>query len=290
MVKVSVIIPSYNRKEVRRAVKSALNQTIEDIEVILVDDFSQKPVSEYLSNIKDDRLEIIRHQQNKGGSAARNTGIENSIGEYVAFLDDDDEWKKNKLERQLAKMEELPDEYIGCYSKVIYSSERKEESVGSEIGGDFTEQLLKADIEGNFGSTLLVERGVVQGIDGFDESFERHQDWEFVLRLLENGKIGVIEEPLAITHSSEGFFSPETTEKAKKRLFQEFGEKFDKMSFRDRRKAKAKHYIDLSAGFAHERNFHKAIYYYLKSVVTWPILPLKSYARPPYLFIKSSLN
>jgi glycosyltransferase involved in cell wall biosynthesis len=290
MVKVSVVIPSYNREEVRRAVRSALNQSVQEIEVIVVDDHSSTTASSHLSDIEDDRLEIVRHKVNKGGSAARNTGIKKAKGEYIAFLDDDDEWKREKLEKQLEKLKESAEDYIGCYSKVIYSSERKKEVVGSTVEGDFTEELLKTEVEGNFGSTLIVETEIVKQIGGFDEDFERHQDWEFVLRLLEKGKIGVIDEPLAITHSSEGFFSPETTERAKKKLFQEFEEKFNEMSFQDRRGAKAKHYIGLSAGFAHKKKIQKAIYYYLKALTIWPILPLKSYARPPYLFIKSSLN
>lgn len=290
MVKVSVIIPSYNREEVKRAVKSALNQTINDIEVIVVDDHSSTPASNHLSEIEDDRLEVVRHKVNKGGSAARNTGIKKAKGEYIAFLDDDDEWKKQKLEKQLKKLEKLSDSYIGCYSKVIYCSERKKEVVGSNIEGDFTEKLLKTEVAGNFGSTLLVKKEVVAEIEGFNEEFERHQDWEFVLRLLEKGKIAVIEEPLVLTHSSEGFFSPETTEKAKQMLFQEFEPKFNELSMKGRREAKAKHYIGLSAGFAHEKKIKKAIYYYLKAVKTWPILPIKSYVRTPYLFIKSSLN
>jgi glycosyltransferase involved in cell wall biosynthesis len=290
MVKVSVVIPTYNREEVRRAVGSALKQSVQNIEVIVVDDHSSKPASNHLSNIEDERLEVMRHEVNKGGSAARNTGIDRASGEYIAFLDDDDEWKKEKLEKQLEKLKDSADGYIGCYSKVIYNSERKKEVVGSNIEGDFTENLLKTEVEGNFGSTLIVETEIVKQIGGFDEDFERHQDWEFVLRLLEKGKIGVIEEPLAITHSSEGFFSPETTERAKKKLFQEFEEKFNEMSSQDRREAKANHYIGLSAGFAHEEKIQKAIYYYLKSLAIWPILPLKSYARPPYLFIKSSLK
>src|SRR3989338_8677774 len=102
MVKVSVIIPTHNRPELlKRAVKSVLNQTYKDLEVIVVDDGLEKRADETVNSFNDSRLKYIQHPEEKGGSAARNTGIKNSSGEFIAFLDDDDEWLPEKLEIQI---------------------------------------------------------------------------------------------------------------------------------------------------------------------------------------------
>jgi glycosyltransferase involved in cell wall biosynthesis len=287
MVKVSVVIPSYNREDVKEAVKSALNQTVKEIEVIVVDDHSEVPVSNHLSDIEDQRLKIIRHEENRGGSAARNTGIEESKGQYIAFLDDDDKWKEEKLEKQLEKMNQLPGDYIACYTKVIYSSDRKEEVVGSEVEGDFTEELLKTKIEGAFGSSLLVERKIVEKIGGFDPDFRRHQDWEFVLRLLEKGKIGVLKEPLVIKRDEYGLFDAQTMLEEKKKFLSKFEYKLQQMDLVSRREVYAQHYIELSALFSYEGDLVRTTRFYLKAITNYPFLEPRKLLKPPYYFLTS---
>ena len=91
MIKVSVIIPTHNRPEyVGRAIKSVLNQTYQDFEIIVVDDGLEKRAEPVINKITDSRIKYIKHEQEKGGSAARNTGIRAAQGEYIAFLDNDD--------------------------------------------------------------------------------------------------------------------------------------------------------------------------------------------------------
>ena len=96
---VSVIISTFNRSNlVRRAVESVLAQTWRDFELVVVDDHSPVPAAEALRGIDDERLRLIRHEKNSGGPAARNTGITQSRGEFVALLDDDDEFLPLYLE------------------------------------------------------------------------------------------------------------------------------------------------------------------------------------------------
>src|SRR5699024_744473 len=105
---VSVIIPTFKRKKeiVRRAVKSVMAQTYQNIEIIIVDDSPEEfqgsiKIKEYLDSLKDERVKYIKHSENKGANAARNTGIRNSKGNFLAFLDDDDEWLPMKIEKQI---------------------------------------------------------------------------------------------------------------------------------------------------------------------------------------------
>jgi len=98
-VTVSVIIPTYNRAHlVGRAIRSVLNQTYQDFEIIVVDDCSTDNTEEIVKGFNDHRIRYMRHDRNRGGSAARNTGIKASQGKYIAFLDSDDEWLLKKAE------------------------------------------------------------------------------------------------------------------------------------------------------------------------------------------------
>src|SRR4030042_5052103 len=107
MPTVSIIIPTYNRAHlVMRAINSVLDQSFQDFEIIIVDDASRDNTEKMVSGIRDKRIFYIRHEKNRGGSAARNTGIKQARGEYIAFLDSDDEWLPEKLEKQLKVLEQ----------------------------------------------------------------------------------------------------------------------------------------------------------------------------------------
>src|SRR5258705_13939604 len=102
MSQVSVVIPTHNRSEfLRSAIASVLGQTYQDFELIVVDDASTDSTAEVVVSFNDSRIKFIRHQTNQGGSAARNTGIRASKCDYIAFLDDDDEWSPRKLSKQV---------------------------------------------------------------------------------------------------------------------------------------------------------------------------------------------
>ena len=99
---VSVIIPTYNRAHlIGRAIRSVLDQTYQDWELIVVDDASTDDIPGIVKGFTDGRVKYIRHDENKGAAAARNTGIQAARGAYIAFLDSDDEWLPEKLERQV---------------------------------------------------------------------------------------------------------------------------------------------------------------------------------------------
>ena len=114
---ISVIIPSYNSgKFLGEAIESVVNQTYKNIEIIVINDGSTDNTEEIAKKWqkRDERVRYLKHKENKGPSAARNTGIKNSRGEYIAFLDDDDEWLPEKLERVI----EIPPKTIHALKNI----------------------------------------------------------------------------------------------------------------------------------------------------------------------------
>lgn len=184
--KVSVVIPVFNRPEpVRRAIRSVLNQTYPDFEVIVVDDASTDTTPAVVASFTDPRVSLIRHDRNRGGSAARNTGIRAASAPYIGFLDSDDEWMPHNLERQLAVFEEGPDRvglvYAGAervYEDGVVSRDlpRRER--------DLTRTLLLENVIGET-SVGMVRRRVFDETGGFDESLPSCQDLDLWLRISE---------------------------------------------------------------------------------------------------------
>lgn len=114
---VSVILPTYNRAHlVGRAIQSVLDQMYQDFEIIVVDDGSGDNTEEIINGFTDTRIRYVKHQKNKGGSAARNTGIKLAKGKYIAFQDSDDEWLPDKLEKQMKAFKKASDEVGVVYT------------------------------------------------------------------------------------------------------------------------------------------------------------------------------
>ncbi len=133
MPDVSVIIPIYDRSEfLCTAIASVLAQTLQDFEIIVVDDASADDTQEVVGNLDDGRIRYIRHEINKGVAATRNTGVLNSKGKYIAFLDDDDEWFPEKLKKQFDLLETRPRIVGGVYtgSLAVEATSRKRRQKG----------------------------------------------------------------------------------------------------------------------------------------------------------------
>ena len=194
---VSVIIPTYGEKFLlKRAVDSVLMQDYDQFEVIIVDDnglgtekqiITEKMMNEYVDN---DKVIYIKHEKNKNGSAARNTGLRHSRGEYISFLDDDDVFLQGKISKQVKFLEEnLQYDAAYCWR---YAGGKM---ITSNSEGDLSEELLNLSFTPCTPS-LMIRREVCIKLDGFDESYCRHQDFEFLLRFFRRFKIGVVREPL----------------------------------------------------------------------------------------------
>ncbi len=117
MPKVSVVVLTHNRRRLlRRAISSILNQTFQDFEIVLVDDASTDNTPEVVRSFGDARIKYIRHEVNKGEAGSRNTGVTSSSGDYIAFLDDDDEWLPEKLEQQVRLLDSSPSQVGAVYT------------------------------------------------------------------------------------------------------------------------------------------------------------------------------
>lgn len=185
---ISVIIPTYNRGDlIFRAINSVWEQSYGNLEIIVVDDHSQDHTPDIIQKIADSRLHYCRHETNLGGSAARNTGIKQAKGQYIAFLDSDDVWLPHKLETQLEAINQQDShlEPVVCYSKfqksdpVFYQpgilphrGKQPQETVADYLwlGGG---EILT--------STILVSRTLATA-DPFATGLPKHQDLDVVLR------------------------------------------------------------------------------------------------------------
>lgn len=205
---VSIVIPTYKRPDmICRAIESALTQSYSDVEVIVVDDNNpeteerQKTERAMKKFIDMPNVHYIRHERNKNGSAARNTGWRASHGDYVTFLDDDDEIAPTKIERQVARLEELDDSWGACYSAYhVLRPNGKRINSATTSEGDVYKQALMRTLYLGSGSNLLLRRSVLEAVDGYDETFLRNQDVEFMARVAERFKVAYVPEDLMTVH------------------------------------------------------------------------------------------
>lgn len=207
---VSVIIPTYKRSDSLCAtIDSVLKQTYSNVEIIVVDDNgrgtecqlqTEERLEEYISSGK---IQYITHEVNKNGSAARNTGFKVSKGSYINFMDDDDKMKPNFLESEVTRLKATDDKVGACYcNSIIKYIER-----GKTI---FVQSDLKA--EGNLcfkyltgkylfnTSAIVFKRSAIEQLNGFDESFRRHQDYELMTRFFCDYKICCAGEDALISY------------------------------------------------------------------------------------------
>lgn len=199
---VSVVIPVYNRQDtIKRAIDSVLCQTYANLEVIIVDDGSTDNTVKVIEEYDDNRIRLICQKERGGANKARNIGMANSRGEYIAFQDSDDEWLPEKLEVQIQMMEQ--ESFAVCYSAYNLC----EDDLVRIIPGDYQnrdkyqeglrEILSEHNIVGT--PTLIIRRKVLQmlGNEYFDERLPRMQDYDFVVRLTGVCEVGYINRPLA---------------------------------------------------------------------------------------------
>lgn len=205
MPKVSTIIPTYNRAQtLSRAINSVLQQTYPSLELIVVDDGSTDNTSEVVKSFNDPRIRFVCHGRNRGASAARNTGIKEAKGEYIAFNDSDDEWLPQKLERQMAFFRQDDTGRLGlviCEAEGLCSNNSKFKHNLRYL--DFEELIYHRGI-GLGTPKLLVNRTLAGSELYFDESLPAIEDWELVLRLSRVMRIGYLAEPLFRFYRPDG--------------------------------------------------------------------------------------
>ncbi len=204
---VSVIIPTYNRAAILpRAIESVLAQSFGHFELVVVDDGSTDDTRAAVDRFADRRIIYLRHAQNSGGAAARNTGIDAARGRHVAFLDSDDEWLPDKLARQVAVLEQAGSEMGAVYCAHTVqddTSARVEEGEGELHTGDVFQTLLRGWCPAST-SLFLVRRDPLVAVGGFDDSLPSFQDYDLWLRLAQICRFDAVAVPLVIKHAHAG--------------------------------------------------------------------------------------
>lgn len=181
MTRVSVIIPSYNSGSfLETSVRSVLAQTMQDLELIVVDDGSRKPQTEIME--LDARIRF-HAQLNRGVSVARNVGASLARGEFIAFLDHDDEWEPRKLELQLQSVESEPEAAFWCtaFTWVRDGHEQASDPTRLTYHGLLSTQHALL-------SSALIRADDYRAVGGHDPLLAQMQDWELLLRLAMSGR------------------------------------------------------------------------------------------------------
>jgi len=262
------------------AIRSVESQTYDNIELIIVDDRSPTPAEETIGEEQsksDLPIKILRHDENRGASAARNTGIDVADGDYLAFLDDDDSWKPEKIERQVTEFIDSSTDVGVVYTGIehVFDDDRTETAVSSKQG-HVTKPLLCSNFVGSF-SAVMVERGVIERAGSLDVRFPSWQDWEWYLRLSTYCQFRPVERPLVRhNHTSTGRIT-EDFETLTSTTYPLFVEKFSPLAkqFGKRFARKWRGYVAFTvAMYALNRGDYARTRQYLRRAIRlYPLLP-----------------
>lgn len=223
---VTVIIPTFKRARfIERAVESVLNQTYKDIEIIVVDDNNpdsddRKEMEYKMEKYKNiPNFKYIKHEKNKNGAAARNTGLKVAKGEYVTFLDDDDYFAKERIEKLVKCLDKNIQYQIAYTGGIIYKDEEHIKTFKIKENIDYKKELLLNHSFIGTGSNMFFKTKNLVEIGGFDERFIRNQDLEVLIRFLNKNNIIGLNEPLVVKDNTDRINQPNVENLLKTREF-----------------------------------------------------------------------
>ncbi|WP_017798112.1 glycosyltransferase family 2 protein [Oceanobacillus kimchii] len=231
---VSVIIPTYKRADkLKKAIDSVLNQTYEKIELLVVndnepDDNFSINLEQLISSIDDSRITLVHQERHINGAAARNAGINRARGEYIAFLDDDDTWVKEKLEKQIKVFRNNPK--IGLVTTgvtYIYVNENITYESIPKSNGDVSKDILISNCVG--GTQAIVKKAIIEEVGGFDEKLRALQDYELWIRICQLTKVATVKEPCINYYNFRGTNQISQVTKNYEESFQYISEKHSKL-------------------------------------------------------------
>lgn len=282
---VSIIIPTYKRPGMlARAIDSCLKQTYKNIEILVVDDNNpdtdgRKETEMFMDAYKKNKkIKYIKREKNGGGCASRNTGIENAKGEYIAFLDDDDYFFEDKIERQLCFMKE---------------NNLDASFTGNEVLDETSNKIIKRKLYKNFDSydnilkfhvvemivgtqTFMYKKSVLEKIDGFLQ-VPAGQEFYLMYRTIINGfKVGYLDEILTTIciHADERITTSGKKIEAEKFLYNLKKKHFDILNFSEKRQVKYIYKYNIWQKYKNARNFKQYLWLgYI--IVSHPIRLLK---------------
>lgn len=274
---VSVIIPTYRRSDMLdRAIESVLSQSYENLEILLVND--NVPNDEYSEVLfervkkyeKDDRFKLVLQEKHVNGAVARNIGIKHAKGEYIAFLDDDDWWEKDKVKIQVETLKGLTDEWGGVSCKYTFV-DKEGKIVGKSR--NYQDGYIYKDILNLITDvttcSLLLRHTALDEVGYFDENLLRHQDFQLLVNFTNKYKLRLVEEYLLNIDVSDAQNRPDGHKllEHKKRFFESVSPVLAKLSKRERRCVKCMHNFEVGYVFLKNKEIAKAIKY-LASILT----------------------
>lgn len=266
---VSVIITTYHGCDtIARAIESVIKQTYKNIEIIVVDDnglgsddqiMTQKIVERYSGVV------YIPHKVNINGSAARNTGIKAARGYFIELLDDDDEFLPEKTEKQVTKM--IKSGAHVCYTglKVVFQSGVTRDVISRSEGNIFSDIILRR-VEAPT-SVLMFTRDAAIRINCFDDSFRRHQDWEFLDRLSYKNNIVCVGEICLIRHIVDRNVAKNMKQYVEQRMYYLKRQEpyISKLSTENQKEFYYNHYSEIMRNYVKSREFISAIKWFFKA-------------------------
>jgi glycosyltransferase involved in cell wall biosynthesis len=208
MPEVSVIIPTFGRSNVIfSTIASVLKQTYTDIEILIVNDGEYDREIRYIIDIfADDRIHYLKNQRTKGANGARNTGFNNAKGKFIAFLDDDDIWYPQKIEKQIKKFNDSSEDVGFVYTGFEIASSAESEFIKKK-SPQKSGYVLKDIIYANFiGSpTPLIKKNLFSATGIYDENLESAQDWDLWIRIADKTYFEYVDEILAryVVHGNQ---------------------------------------------------------------------------------------
>ena len=296
---VSVIIPSYGGGQyLERCVDSVLNQTYPYIEIVVVDDNgigtpNQLSTAQVMAKYKDnERIKYVCHEKNQNGSAARNTGVKHAIGSYIALLDDDDEFYPTNIEEHMKVLPHLHEDYALTYCGLEeYLDGKLLRTVQRSFSGQDLYGILRHSIV--VGSTsMCIKRSAWEELNGFDESFQRHQDWEFLTRILRKYKLKQVEPNGALLYYYIYPYNINRPSGKQVQIYREhYLDKFkdDINASSNKNKIYHKNYWDIALALLNDFCFKESFYYFKKSIA-YHFPTLKEILRIPLYLYRSVFN
>ncbi|MDL0128084.1 glycosyltransferase family 2 protein [Halobacterium salinarum] len=269
MPHVSTIIPTHNREEfIGRAIESVLEQTCSEFELLVVDDGSTDGTVDVVKAYSDDRVNCLTLDTNQGANAARNAGIQHATGEYITFLDSDDEYDSTFIETVIKSLTKAPDNIGGVYTS------RRQVYEGNEVEIHFANQSLSNpqtvvhDYQAYGFSNWAFRADVFDQVGMLDETFPGLQDREFMIRYLREYDLQPINEILVTQYLHSGQMSTNSDRKleALEGLLTKYSELFDEM---------AQAHVDYYRGwlYAKDGDIEMAQQYFWRSLRQQPFRP-----------------
>ena len=278
---VSVVIPTYNRAStLYYALNSVLFQTLQDFEIFVVDDASTDVTPKLMESFKNDkRIHYIRFKENRKAGAARNAGMERAIGKYIAFLDSDDAWLPTKLEKQVALMDSLDDEWCCSYTGSYVNKKggiTRQRVYKPKKSGDLVRDLLMGKFV-IWTPTFMFRRSCLDNVGLMDVTLVRSQDVDFYIRLLSKYKIAVLSEPLVNIYMVLDKSLANISAESRRMLLEKHDKKISSLGFFSSRYVKSNADIQQAEVFISEGELIKGLRYFRRAILRNPLLPLRRY-------------